>query len=327
MGIPRGGLRLGEIPGEVLEKLAPHPVDRRSETVFVGPLRRTAAEVEEVAEEVFAGAASLLHHQRDGTLLVLGEGNLRIRQDLLDLAVQSRQWIGRAFHRRERGRLGRRAGGPQQQNGERREKGSQRERSYFYLTNRWLFRHTTFDWCCDGPAVEDEDHQLWRKRRDLIARPGVSAGDCANTSHHGDVLAAVEAICDRRPHAAAQSGLEFEQLLAFVRAVGEQPAIAQCLEDEIPRGRQRAAADAAAPGTPPAHLLLHRIPRDQRAASARSFDRRRADRRRRWAHWCRRRSDGAGHAAWLRVERRLGRIREAVVRGRGNVDEPGRWIE
>src|SRR5687767_5359343 len=133
MCLPRGGLRLGEIPGEVLEKLAPHPVDRRAEAVFVGPLRGAAAEVEEVAEQVFARAAALLHHQRDGTLLVLGEGNLRIRQDLLDLLVQSRQWIGRPFHRRERGRLGRRAGGPQQQDGERREKGSQRERSYFYL--------------------------------------------------------------------------------------------------------------------------------------------------------------------------------------------------
>src|SRR5688572_7578407 len=272
MGIPRGGLRLGEIPGEVLEKLAPHPVDRRSETVFVGPLRRTAAEVEEVAEEVFAGAASLLHHQRDGTLLVLGEGNLRIRQDLLDLAVQSRQWIGRAFHRRERGRLGRRAGGPQQQDGERREKGSQRERSYFYLTNRGLFRHTTFDWCCDGPAVEDKDHQLRRERSALIARPGVSAGDCANTSHYGDVLAAVEPICDRRPHVAAQSGLELEELVALVSAVGEQPSIAQCLEDEVAGGCERAAADAAAARAPPAHLLFHRIPCDQRAAAAGSFD-------------------------------------------------------
>ena len=72
-------------------------------------------------------------------------------------------------------------------------------------------------------------------------------------------------IRDRRAHAAAQAGLDFQQLLALVGAVSEQASVVDHLKHQISRRRDRAAADAAAARHAPAHLLRHRIPGDQRS--------------------------------------------------------------
>src|SRR5438876_1859115 len=56
-------------------------------------------------------------------------------------------------------------------------------------------------------------------------------GSKAGTAHQRNVLLAVEHIGDRRAHTSAQTGLDFEQLLAFVCAVSHHTSIINHLED------------------------------------------------------------------------------------------------
>src|SRR5207302_10137744 len=79
----------------------------------------------------------------------------------------------------------------------------------------------------------------------------------------------------RRSHAAAQSGFDIQQFFAFVRAIGNEVALRQNLENQIACSGDRAPANRSAAGRSPAFLLIHGIPRHEH--STLSFRRNRTD--------------------------------------------------
>src|SRR5262249_24033176 len=77
-----------------------------------------------------------------------------------------------------------------------------------------------------------------RRRRSSAAASATTAA--GSTKRHGpgaagegDVLLAIEFPGNRRAHAAAQSRLNFEQLLALVSAVSDEPPVGDYLEDQV----------------------------------------------------------------------------------------------
>src|SRR5690606_2740897 len=97
---------------------------------------------------------------------------------------------------------------------------------------------------------------------------GVEPARAADAGEHRDVLLAVEAIRARRRDDAGPRA-ELPELLAAIRAIGDEAPVVGALEDEIAGGRQRAAADRPVVHEAPARLAGDRIPRDQRARRGR----------------------------------------------------------
>jgi hypothetical protein len=89
------------------EELGPHPCNRRAKAIRFLPLCRTAAEVHQIAEQIFRRAPTLFHHQRNGAFLVLRERDAGFRQHILYLLVEGGQGVGRrVFDGRRRRFLG-----------------------------------------------------------------------------------------------------------------------------------------------------------------------------------------------------------------------------
>src|SRR5581483_1822749 len=110
-------------------------------------------------------------------------------------------------------------------------------------------------------------------------------------AHERDVLLAIQFVRDRRAHAALQTGGHFEQLLALIGAIGEQPAVINHLKHDVPGGAQRSTTNGTAARHAPANLLRDWIPGDESAAAPRPRKRIRPNyqklvlaRRRHWFH-------------------------------------------
>src|SRR5205823_8489732 len=95
----------------------------------------------------------------------------------------------------------------------------------------------------------------------------------------GHVLFSIKHISDRRCHAAAQTGLNIGKLFTLVRAVSNEAAVRNHLEDEIAGSRDRPASDGSSTRSAPTFFLSDRIPGDKHEVL--SFRWGRSNRRRR----------------------------------------------
>src|SRR5262249_53481837 len=77
-------------------------------------------------------------------------------------------------------------------------------------------------------------------------------------AHEGDVLFAVEFVCDRRSHAALSGG-DFQKLFPVLPSVGDQAAVWNHLKDKIRCCSDRTAARSTSTPTSPAFCARDRI--------------------------------------------------------------------
>src|SRR6202011_5978038 len=80
-----------------------------------------------------------------------------------------------------------------------------------------------------------------------------------------DILLAIKHVGHGWAHASAKARLDFENLLALIGGVGHQPPVGNHLEDQVPTRSDRAAAASTTGWSPPALLLVYRIPGQQSA--------------------------------------------------------------